>query len=316
MSAAVPSARECHAPTLPCEVYDAVQQSLGIGPPRVWQMAGGINARTFLADIGTYSWIIRVEPANGTQLRRAFSAQQIARNAGVSVPEITAWELGISGHHRYVWTVEEYVDGVTFDQQLAASNALHIAADLGTQLRRLHDVPAEAFGLLAPNPYTTYTSFEAWINDEAQYIPEAVHAAELDEAMIPLLEEVYAQLRAWYRADARLCHGDCGGANMLVQDTRIAALVDWEWAGGGDPASDIAYWLFWRQDPAALEALLNAYEPSDAATFRQRIEAYQVVHAVHLIAVFSACGDIWSIGSCRAKLEQSLGLLHNCRVLC
>jgi aminoglycoside phosphotransferase (APT) family kinase protein len=279
-------------------------------------MPGGTNARTFLANAGASAWIVRVEPGDGTQLRRAFSAQQLARTAGVSVPEIIAWELDVPEHRRHVWTVEEYVPGVPFDQDLAASNAQHIAADLGKQLRRLHDVPAEAFGLLAPNPYPTYTSFETWINDEARYIPEAVHAADLDESMIPLIEEVYAQLRAWYRADPRLCHGDCGGANMLVQDTRIAALVDWEWAGGGDPAFDIAYWSFWQQDGAAFEHLLAAYEPSDAAMFRQRIDAYQVVHAVRLIAVFSACGDVWSIGSCRAKLEQSLGLLHDCRAPC
>ena len=94
---------------------------------------------------------------------------------------------------------------------------------------------------------------------------------------------------------------------MLVQNARIAALVDWEWANGGDPASDIAYWSFWHEDALALESLLDAYQPSDALTFRERIYAYRVVYAVHLLAVFSARGDTWNICSCSAKLEQYLG---------
>ncbi len=130
--------------------------------------------------------------------------------------------------------------------------------------------------------------------------------ADVQLSMIPMIEEVYSRLRDWYPEDARLCHGDCGGANMLIQNARVAALVDWEWASGGDPAADIAYWSFWHEDAQVLEYLLAAYQPSDVPGFRQRIGAYYVVHAVHLLAVFSASGDTWSMRSCREKLEEYL----------
>jgi aminoglycoside phosphotransferase (APT) family kinase protein len=62
--------------------------------------------------------------------------------------------------------------------------------------------------------------------------------------------------------DASLVHGDAGLHNLLW-DGRIAALLDWEWAGCGSPLLDLA-WLHWtmrwRDLPVALwQTMLARY---------------------------------------------------------
>jgi aminoglycoside phosphotransferase (APT) family kinase protein len=73
-----------------------------------------------------------------------------------------------------------------------------------------------------------------------------------------------------YTGPIRLVHGDPGAHNLLW-DGQLTALLDWEWAGLGDPLTDLA-WVCWtlrfRQVAAPVRAaFLAAYglpEPNRA----------------------------------------------------
>jgi aminoglycoside phosphotransferase (APT) family kinase protein len=68
--------------------------------------------------------------------------------------------------------------------------------------------------------------------------------------------------------DVRLLHGDFWAGNMLWQDGRITAVIDWEDAGIGDPLKDLAearveiVWLFGVQ---AVETFTDHYRAKAAA---------------------------------------------------
>jgi aminoglycoside phosphotransferase (APT) family kinase protein len=73
---------------------------------------------------------------------------------------------------------------------------------------------------------------------------------------------------AWRSNQKRLVHGDAGLHNILWDDG-VTALLDWEWAGWGNPALDLA-WVGWtmrfRQVPNGLwHTLLEGYGPSHTA---------------------------------------------------
>jgi aminoglycoside phosphotransferase (APT) family kinase protein len=113
-------------------------------------------------------------------------------------------------------------------------------------------------------------------------------------------------LREEYPDRPRLCHGDCATTNILVDQKRIVALIDWEWARGGDPAANIAYWAFWQDDIEALDALLAGYQADEPARFRKRVLAYRVYTAIDLIHVYAEHGGPDNIRFCRQKLETAL----------
>jgi Ser/Thr protein kinase RdoA (MazF antagonist) len=63
------------------------------------------------------------------------------------------------------------------------------------------------------------------------------------------------------RAEARLVHGDFNPTNLLIDDDRVSAVVDWEWAHSGTPLADLANLLREREDfflpPAFVDGVLQ-----------------------------------------------------------
>jgi thiamine kinase-like enzyme len=102
-----------------------------------------------------------------------------------------------------------------------------------------------------------------------------------------VIERAYAFIQGSRPTAARLCKNDCAGANILVQHGRVAGIIDWEWAWGGDPAWDLAYWQLHNTDAAALDFLIAGYEPDDPPGLRRRVAAQQVACVIELISVFS-----------------------------
>jgi Phosphotransferase enzyme family len=59
--------------------------------------------------------------------------------------------------------------------------------------------------------------------------------------------EMFESARHWLEShipnvDLRLNHGDCSLSNYMYRGTKIAAVVDWEFASIGDPNMDVAYY--------------------------------------------------------------------------
>ena len=292
----------------PFAVHRAVAARLGVPRLDLRPLSGGTNERTFRAEHGAQAWVVRIEPSGGVQLQRAAATQTLAQRAGVATPVIVAAQLDPNAPDGYLWLVEEWRPGVHFEPMAfepAERNAL--SADLGRQLRALHTVVVDSFGIIPPDPWgITRTTYAAWIDREAARVAWAVEHAGMDRAALPLVLGVYAQLRDTYIGRPRLCHGDCATTNILVDQGRVVALIDWEWATGGDPAANIAYWAFWQEDLAALDALLAGYQPDDPEQFRARVLAYRVVTAVDLIHVYAEHGSAADVRFCGVKLVAAL----------
>ena len=78
--------------------------------------------------------------------------------------------------------------------------------------------------------------------------------------------------------------------------------IDWEWAWGGDPAWDIAYWQHHNADPAGLDFLMAGYAPDDPQALRRRVAAQQVACAIELIGVYSENVQIFDQAARRAGI--------------
>jgi aminoglycoside phosphotransferase (APT) family kinase protein len=79
----------------------------------------------------------------------------------------------------------------------------------------------------------------------------------------PIMEAVYAWLKANIpapRADAAIVHSDIGFHNLLIDDGRVTALLDWEFSHPGDPAEDLVYARPFIEQVIDWEAFLERYE--------------------------------------------------------
>lgn len=301
---------------IPPEVAAAIAHALAAPQVTLTRLAGGTNRRTYHASDGRRTWVARVEREPALSLLRAIDAQVRAHAAGVRTPETIAHGSTATTDGYYVWSVETVARGRPFaSDALTTARVLAAATDLGRQLRRLHAVTVDAFGDLPPRPYPVYPSFSAWVANKAPRIPEAVAIASGRPEAVPSISAVYAALATWYDGPPCLCKGDCAGDNILVDSRGRTTIIDWEWAQGLDPAADVAYWYAFTPEPRAHEALLAAYAPDDAASFRKRVWAHQVVQCIETIHVYDEHRDAFdhearTVGV-RASWETLVSLLRS-----
>lgn len=140
-------------------------------------------------------------------------------------------------------------------------------SEVGTNLRRLHCVTMPGFGWLAEgSKHPSWLSFlSAICVDTRKLAPDVADAAEtaIDEHTDTLgtIE------------NGVLCHGDLKAAHILVDDGRLAGVIDWGDALVADPWFDIARFAHRSPEPS-LELLLESY---GAPTEAWRLPLYQAL---------------------------------------
>lgn len=293
-----------HTHGFPVELHSVLERTLNTLLFDIHPLSGGTQQRTFLAATSDNFWVVRLEQAPGNQLQRAWSAQQAATKAGFLTAELVAYEQTATEQGDYVWSVEAFVQGVEFDPPgFDATMRPVVGRHVGEQLRKLHSIVLPLFGLRPPGATDQATTIEGWLAQQQERLQPALPVA----ASIPKLATRWAaaqEILHSYTDLPRLCHGDFAGNNVLVNETQLVAAVDWEWAKGGDPALDFAWWYFWHEDQPTLQAMIEGYAPSDSIAFRQRVFAYALLHALDTLLIYQAEGNAKGLRYCHEKLQQ------------
>ena len=169
-----------------------------------------------------------------------FQVLAVARDAGVTVPR-PLWLCTDESIIGQVFCVMERVNGSASPRRLLrgaldAPRARALTRQLGVELARLHRVrpPLPALDFL-PAP-------------QGNAALRRVHVYRAELAHIPEPHPVLEWALDWLRDHAPaqrepvLCHGDFRTGNYMVDDGRLTAVLDWEFAAWSDPYEDLG-WL-------------------------------------------------------------------------
>jgi len=186
--------------------------------------------------------------------------------------------------------VMERAPGTAAGHRLVKDDALvpdraRLAADLGESLARLHALAAPQPGLEFLGPAPADPARER----------VAAYRADLDAlgaaGVNPVLEWGlrWCERLAPEPRDCVLVHRDYRTGNYLVHAGRLAAVLDWEFAGWGDPLEDIGWlfarcWRFGRGDRVAggvgpAQAFLEAYREASGNAVTETETLYWQVMA-------------------------------------
>ncbi|MFD3561254.1 phosphotransferase family protein [Streptomyces sp. NPDC058686] len=206
-------------------------------------IAGGKSNMTYLVGDGRHRWIVR-RPPLGHVLETAHDMGREARvmsalaPTAIPVPQI----LAVCEDPRPIgapFYVMEYVPGTAYRDEnelraLGADRTREIAHDMIDVLAGLHAVDPTAVGLAdlgRPEGFLG-RQLSRWTRQlEASRSRELTGAEELRAA---LAERVPTE------SAARIVHGDYRLDNLLVDDSGVRAVIDWEMATTGDPLTDLA----------------------------------------------------------------------------
>ncbi len=237
---------------------------------------------------GRHRWVVRTDAPSGVAVSRSreeeFALIRVARGAGVRVPQPLWCHAAADGFPAFF--VMDRVAGIAAGHRLTKPGAMADTAaltrDLAENLARLHAIvpPHPALEFLGVPLASPVVDFLCRCRDYLDHWRATIGTPQ------PVLEW---GLRCCERAmppAGRVCllHHDYRTGNYLVCDGRLAAILDWEFAGWGEPLEDIGWlfarcWRFGRPDRVAggignAAAFLDAYNATAGTRFDERDTRY------------------------------------------
>jgi thiamine kinase-like enzyme len=202
-------------------------------------LGGGITNRNFKVQADGQEFVLRVGGKDTELLGIDRAAEHVASRVAADLglgPEVVAF-VEPEGY-----LVTRYVDGEVGKVDVGW---------VGEALRRLHDGPA------LPGRFDSFRVVEEY-RATAREHGVAVPAAY--ERMKGIADEIERQR---FGAPIRPCHNDLLNANFIGDGLRTW-LVDWEYAGMGDPFFDLGNFAVNHElDESGESALLAAYDSDD-----------------------------------------------------
>lgn len=231
---------------------------------------------------GTHEMVLRTEALTtvpeSRRLEQQFAILKVANAAGVKVPT-PYWYCGEPSVLGKPFYLMKRLKGEALGIRITrAGQQPGLAAALGRELARIHNIQPPQIELSFLEPVSASPALDSI----AKY---RVYLDELPEPH-PTLEWTLRWLenRAPASSSTVLCHRDFRTGNYMVLEGALTGVLDWEFAGWGDPYEDIGWFCArcWRFSAPEFEAggiagrdvFYDAYETSSGRKLERKLIAY------------------------------------------
>jgi aminoglycoside phosphotransferase (APT) family kinase protein len=229
---------------------------------RTWGLTGGVSAQVTAIEIAradgqTAKLIVRQHGEadrgrNAHIARDEFKLLRITHAHGLRAPEPVFLDEFCDLFSTPVLVIE-YVDG---DTDFVPADVAAYLEQMAAELARIHTVKSTPDLSFLPALDKGFGSRPGALDDD------------LDEGRIrDALESAWPLPRM---NDSVLLHGDYWPGNILWNDGRLAAVIDWEDAAVGDPLADLAnsrLEILWSHGPDAMNDYTERYRSLATADF-------------------------------------------------
>lgn len=202
------------------EIIAELERSLGASDGEPVPLQGGITNRNFRVRLGGSEYVLRLHGRQTGLLGIDRACERLATRAAAELgiaPAIAAAGEG--------WLLTRYVACEALDEDAVAE----AAAEVGATLRRFHDC-----ALQLPSVFSVPELLERYaglVRERGRALP-----AHYGQAL-ELARRIHAALGA---VPARPCHNDLLSGNIIrARAGGRVLIVDWEYAGMGDPRFDL-----------------------------------------------------------------------------
>jgi thiamine kinase len=233
--------------------FAAMAAELGLHEPQVIGLCGGLANHSWRLRDGRQDLVLRQAGRSGllgADRHAELAMLRMAAAAGLAPPIVLARPAeGL--------LVTRYVDGPVLSLEELRQHAMLVR--IGKWFGALH--------ALSPPQGLTAVDFGA---RAAQYLEQL--SARRSAAFLRRLKQALKARRASLPAPRRLvaCHHDLHHLNIVERGDELIAL-DWEYAGVGDPAADLAACIGYHNlDCGQTEAILAGYG-GDSQSLRRRL---------------------------------------------
>lgn len=200
---------------------------------------------------------------SGAGVADEFRLQQIMFNTGVSVPEPLALEeTGEVFGSPFMLSACAAGDciGHMFKMPEPDEQAL---VEIAQNLAKIHAIDTKVFG----------DSIDNATNPTSEKVLEWLEIGHRDLHATGFNSSVFETAFSWLKENVAindsarrvLVHGDYGLNNILIENSRVTAILDWEFAHIGNPAYDLAYFYHQAQALGSWDLFIENYAASGQA---------------------------------------------------
>lgn len=283
-------------------------------------MSGGAIQQNWKLDVVQdgvpQAWVLRTDNAATLSHSRPraeeFALLLAAHAGGVSVPEplMLCDDPGVLGAPFFIM---RRVAGVAAAHRIVRSETLGggrraLVETLGRELAAIHAVGDAGLEFLAPH---------ATMAPGLRFVRQMRDHLDAGATPRPVLEWGLRQLerRAVPSEAIVLCHNDFRTGNFMVDDTGITGVLDWEFAGWGDPHEDLGWlcakcWRFGSPHEVggigAREDLYAAYAQASGRRVDDGLVRYWELAATIRWAVIAISQAERHLGGTERSLELAL----------
>lgn len=289
-------------------------------------LPGGFSKQTVMFEIktphyGNEELVLRAEGPikllniQGQIIEKEYSLLRYVCRRGIKVAEPLWLQEKTLPHHLISRRMPGVLRGGGTEALAPMSDQL--LASIATELAKIHALPLDfadpdfaASHVGRVRPATRREAVSKALHEWTDYWSEKVNRAS--PAMKYAVDWVYKNIPNWQEKPV-LVHADCGANNVLIDNDRVSAILDWEISHLGDPAEDVSWILFAMSTPDERERFLQQYQKASGIEVDAfSIKFYEVVTGLKLvIALFEAQEKYQNSPHPQVKLcKLGLPLLH------
>jgi len=288
-------------------VMSAVARYLPSPVTGLTALAGSVSNQDFMVRTVAADFVLKI--GDGRELAAEAWACERVRAVGVASPEIVAFESSPAGLPR-PFVLMHRLPGSGLD------SAPHDAfVDAGQQLRLVHSIRADGYGVLADTdpvddawsgPHATWNAFtDEAPNGLGELVDRHVISAGLARRIGAALDRFASAVR--FDKPGVLLHGDLKPPHVFAENGRFVGLIDWGDAAVGDPRYDLA--RFSINAAGALAPLLEGYGVELDDELRLTFAVYRVIRMTTTLLYELRWGGDW-FDSYRSSIETDLDRLR------
>lgn len=302
----------------PDEVRHLLNQHFGTPVVNLTPVDGGQVARTFAFLVGEQEYIIRFNKDNmltSNLPKEAYLSQKLAATR-IPIPPIL--HVGRLGELHFA--ISRKVPG-QMAQTLSAQEIKQLLPQLIEMLDSIHHIDVSdtrGYGVfnyqgrgLASN-WQDFLAIIAKEEDERDYFGKWYHLFDDTFLERDFFKNIYRRmcsLLEYCPTERYFVHGNYSLHNILIQDGRITAVLDWVDARYGDFVYDIAGLDFWYPWLNVREAFQHYYEEQQVELpfYKERLLCYECYTALSGLRFFAQTGDEPSYQIVRSLIQLKLG---------
>lgn len=247
--------------------HTSLEGQLGVEIKQLNPIDNGYNSRVFRLQTTIGDLILRLQPIETNR----FSIEQnvlgkLAMTDSNVLPSIIQTGQIVYGGAEHAFSLAEALPGVNLDNfiqnpSITEESKIRAIKELGRELRKIHLVQAEGYGLLTHDLKGVSTDISSWA--EAIQYRFSTATAGLKKETIGIFSQLAESIDppSMTVTNPVYTHGDFVPRNILVEEEtgKITGIIDFEHAKSHLPELDLAYWHFYWQGPEATDALLDGY---------------------------------------------------------